>query len=137
MAFKLNSRIIKFGLVGVSSVIIQTALFNILILFTKLSPSIATLVADQFAIVTSFIINNKFTFSDTELKDIALIIKAFFKFYWIVIFSTILQTIIVFFGTNIFGTSFFVSNFFFVLGLAVTLLWNYNMQKKHVWKNKN
>lgn len=126
-------RIIKFGGVGITSVIIQTALFNFFMLVTKMSPTLATVVADQFAISSSFILNNYFTFHDKKHTQLTKIIPAFAKFWSIVMTSTIIQALMVFAGTSVFGYGFVSANIFFVLGLIVTFFWNYKIQKKFVW----
>ena len=126
-------RIIKFSMVGFSSIAIQIALFNVIILSSNLSPALATILADQLAIINSFILNNQFTFKDrkhTKLKPIA---NAFGKFYIVVMVTTLIQALIVYLGTSYFGNSFYTSNFFFILGLVLTFFINYKIQKNIVW----
>lgn len=126
-------RIIKFSMVGLSSITIQIVLFNILILFTKLSATWATILADQFAIINSFILNNRYTFKDKKHTEISSIIVAFGKFYVVVMATTLIQALIVYLGTHFFGSSFYIDNLFFILGLGVTFFMNYKFQKNLVW----
>lgn len=126
-------RIVKFGSVGVISIVIQTLLFNLFMAIFKISPAVATILADQFAIISSFVLNNFFTFHDKKHTQVAKLLPAFAKFWSIVMTSTLIQALIVFVGTSVFGTGFISANFFFVLGLVITFFWNYKVQKRFVW----
>jgi len=126
-------RIIKFSGVGVTSVVIQTLLFNLFMMVLDMSPAVATVVADQFAIISSFILNNHYTFHDKKHTQFTRLLPAFAKFWGIVMTATLIQTLIVFAGTRILGSGFISSNFFFSVGLVVTFFWNYKVQKTFVW----
>lgn len=141
--FKLNKiipltrglRIVKFGMVGVTSVFVQLFFFNILIIYYSLNPAISAIVADQFAILTSFGLNNYFTFKDRKHTKLKPTLKAFSKFYLIVMSTTLIQAMIVFIGTYFFGTGIFAANFFFLTGIFITFFLNYKYQKSFVWTN--
>jgi len=126
-------RIIKFSMVGFSSVSIQIIIFNLLIIFTQIPAHFAVILADQFAIINSFILNNKFTFKDKKLVFSKKIIFPFFKFYLIVSITTLVQSLIVWIGTRFFSDNFIYSNLFFVIGLIIAFFINYKFQKKLVW----
>ena len=128
-------RIIKFGIVGLSSIFVQFFFFNILLIKYSFNPAVGTIVADQFAILTSFILNNYFTFKDKKHTKLRPVLKAFSRFYVIVMSTTIIQAMIVFIGTYFFGTGVFVSNLFFLLGIIITFFLNYKYQKNLVWSN--
>ncbi len=131
---KAKLRIIRFGSVGIISVIIQVTLFNLIILSTSIKPFWATILADQLAIFNSFILNNRYTFNDKKYQKFYPKIKPFFKFYLIVSITTLIQAFIVYAGNLVFGYSFFVSNFFFMVGILVSFVINYSFQKRLVWK---
>lgn len=131
---KSKLRIIRFGSVGIISVIIQVTLFNLIIISTSIKPFWATILADQLAIFNSFILNNRYTFNDKKYQKFYPKIKPFFKFYLIVSITTLIQAFIVYTGNLVFGYSFFVSNFFFMVGILVSFVINYSFQKRLVWK---
>src|SRR3989344_4652722 len=90
-----NFRIFKFAAIGLTSIGIQSVLFNLLILATPMKPFLAVIVADQPAIVTSFLLNNAITFKDRQADfDKELILK-FGQFYLVVIVSALLQAVVV------------------------------------------
>lgn len=129
-------RIVRFGMVGIISIITQAMFFNIFIIFFKISPGLSTILADQFAIALSFAINNFYTFKDRKHTAMSLAFSAFIKFYSIVMIATLIQAFIVWAGTSISGRGLFWDNFFFAIGLGVTFFWNYATQKKFVWSKK-
>jgi len=129
-------RIVRFGMVGLISIATQAVFFNIFIISFKINPGLATLFADQFAIVLSFFINNHFTFKDRKHTALGASIEAFAKFYSIVMVATLIQAFIVWAGTSFFGKGIIIANIFFAIGLAVTFFWNYATQKKFVWRRK-
>jgi putative flippase GtrA len=129
-------RILRFGMVGLISIFTQAVFFNIFIIFFRISPGIATILADQFAIVLSFAINNFYTFKDRRHTAISRAFSAFWKFYSIVMIATLLQAFIVWAGTSVSGRGIFWDNFFFAMGLGITFFWNYISQKKFVWRRE-
>lgn len=127
-------RIVKFSMVGFSSIAIQIGMFNVFLTTSNLSPALATIVADQFAIINSFILNNRFTFKDRKFKSFGEKLRAFWKFYIIVMATTLMQAGVVYLGTRNFGEGFLVSNLFFGIGLVLAFFINYKSQKNLVWK---
>jgi len=129
-------RIVRFGMVGIISIFTQAVFFNIFIVFLEIYPVVATILADQFAIALSFMINNIYTFKDRKHAVSAVMFSAFFKFYFIVMIATLIQAFIVWAGTSVFGKGIFWANLFFAIGLGITFFWNYISQKKFVWRRK-
>lgn len=132
-----NYRIVKFIFVGASSVFIQAVIFNVLIIAFRINAGIATILADHFAIFSSFFLNNKITFKDKKIGFGKTMISKFFKYYGIVMISTLIQVIIVLAGVEIFGKGIITANVFFVVGLMVGFLWNYNVHRDVVWNSEN
>lgn len=127
-------RVIKFAIVGFSSILIQGLIFNLLIIFLKMSPTLATIISDQVAIAWSFIVHNNFTFGDIHLPTNSELYKKFGLFYLIVMTSTLLQALTVFAGTSLFGDSLLVSNISLAIGVIIGFFWNYSLQSVKIWK---
>lgn len=125
-------RLIKFGMVGTVSVSIQLILFNLFLIFGA-NPVISVFLADQFAILNSFYLNNKFTFKDRKFTFSRNIFKPFIKFYSIVSITTLIQASIVYLGILAFGNTVLISNILFISGLFLAFVINYNFQKRFVW----
>jgi len=131
---KEHLRIVKFASVGFSSIIIQAVFFNLFIIIFSFSAPLSAIIADQIAIVSSFIFNNYLTFRDKRHKISKAMISGFARFYAIVMISTLFQSFIVWIGIVVFGKSLVVANLFFGAGLLLSFFWNYKMQKRLVWK---
>jgi len=126
-------RIIKFGAVGLSSILIQFTLFNLILYFSKIPSYFAAPIADQFAILNSFFLNNRFTFKDKKHKGVRSKVNPFLKFYLIVSSTTLLQAVILYLGNKFFGSQLLISNLFFIIGLGISFFINYMLQKRIVW----
>lgn len=133
---KQKLRIVKFGIVGLISLSIQFVIFNYILLTYKLNPIASGIISDQFAIISSFILNNHITFTDRKFSYSTEIFKKFLKFYSIVMVSTLIQSIVIYIGTNIFGKGLISSNIFFLIGIAIGFFWNYTSQKRFVYNKK-
>jgi putative flippase GtrA len=129
-----KTRIIRFGAVGVSSVILHNILFNLLIIFTTMNPGLANFVSDQIPILTAFYLNNIYTFKKNKMGLGKRMLVKFGYFYAVVIISTLIQSVIVYGGTRAFGDTLLVANLFFVIGLGVGFLWNYGIQSRFIWR---
>ncbi len=129
-----NLRLIRYAMVGVSSISVQIIIFNILLAVTKFHPGTATILSDQLVILTSFYFNNGYTFKDKKHTHFVKVVKAFSFYYAITMISTLIQASVVLSGSYFFGKGIITSNIFFVLGLVVAFIWNYTLNKHIVWK---
>lgn len=127
-------RVFRFALVGALSLILQMSIFNFLILSFDLNRAISAFLSDQIPILISFIINNYFTFRSYSLGFDKETISKFIKFYAVVVSSTLIQTLVVLFGTTMFSNEVLWSNIFLILGLVFAFIWNYTIQSRLVWK---
>ena len=69
-------RFFKFAVVGSLGLVIQTALYWILGFGIKIvSPTVATILGGQLAILSNFILNNVWTFGDRKITSIPVLLK--------------------------------------------------------------
>ncbi|MBP7928132.1 bifunctional glycosyltransferase family 2/GtrA family protein [Patescibacteria group bacterium] len=126
-------RFAKFVLVGLSSFAIQFSIFNYLLIITQMPATLATLLSDEFAIVSSFFLNNKLTFRDRPAHRNNKLFIAFVKYHAVVLVATLIQTGTVFFGSLYLGNDLLTSNLLFMLGLLISMFWNYKLYSYFVW----
>ncbi len=126
-------RFAKFFLVGLSSFVIQFSIFNYLLIITQMPATLATLLSDEFAIVSSFFLNNKLTFKDRPVHRNNKLFTAFVKYHAVVLIATLIQTGTVFFGALYLGNDLVTSNLLFMLGLLISMFWNYKLYSYFVW----
>lgn len=132
LRFRESQSFIKFGIVGLVGFIVDAGLFNILRI-SLLESKIAALFSGGLAMITTFILNNAWSFGDRKITDSVEKAKSF-VFY--VISSTIpilVRSKLVGYATHWFGDTVFVSNTAFLIGITFGLVWNYVIYSRIIW----
>lgn len=131
------SRFLKFIIVGGTGLLIQTLLYLSLSSYTKtLSPAAATIAGGQLAILSNFILNNLWTFKDRRLSNFTTIFIKLIQFYLTSNIAVIfIQGGIMKLGEILTGNSIFIHGFY-VLALILTLLFNFTVYNKYIWKKR-
>jgi len=122
-------------LVGFVGLFVDGGLFNILRL-TPLRSSLATPVSGFIAMMTTYLLNNYWSFSDRKIDSIN---KKLVGFIVYVISSTIpilVRSKLVIIATSAFGDTFFVSNTAFFIGIVFGLVWNFLVYSKIIWRKR-
>lgn len=103
-----------------------------------LQPDTATVVGGQIAIVSNFILNNVWTFREARITTGRKLARSFLKFFLTSNIAVIgIQKPVTWFGKQYFGASATTPNLiFFVIALAFTLIWNYTIYNRFIWKVK-
>lgn len=134
-----NNRFFKFAIVGGTGLVIQTLIYYFLGFILRLvSPSFATIIAGQFAIVSNFTLNNHWTFKEEKISQFSKLITKFLQFWLTSNFAVIvLQGGTVRIGEWLVGQESLLIHLFFFTGLVITLLWNYTIYNRFIWKTKS
>lgn len=127
-----NIRKAEFILVGLTSLMVQATFFELFYLFFKITPTLSSIIADQFAILSSYVLNESITFADKSSHRLGL--RNLAKYYLIVIFSTFLQAGIMYIGTNYFIDSILAVHLYLIMGIFSGIIWNYSLQNFFIWK---
>ena len=131
--FKDFARFFKFLIVGGTGLVLQTLLY--LLLSKPTSPAIATIIGGQLAILSNFILNNLWTFKDRKLISLGKILISLVKFYLTSnIAVIIIQGGIMKLGENLVDPETIYIHGFYVLAMALTLVWNYTIYNRFIWK---
>lgn len=140
---------LKFLVVGTIGFAINTAVLVVGVHFGMV-PANAGMLGAEFAIISNFILNNLWTFSDRKLTSWHEIPKKFITFNILSFGSAVIQFISLKIGELIFGLASykgpiidapFIKIFswylvFYVAGVAIGLVWNYIMYSKVIWRKK-
>lgn len=147
-----SSHIFKFGVVGgIGFIVTASGSF----LFTRIpalvsfanqlsntthlafiSPTaIATAVATECAIVSNFILNNLFTFSDRKLKA-SQVIPKFVQFNVGSLGAVVINFLVVGIGTSLTGIGTISKLTWLVIATAIAMFVNYMVYSKLIWKKK-
>lgn len=128
------SRFFKFGFVGAFGLLIQTLVFEILGLRLRvLTPSIATVVGGELAIISNFILNNLWTFKDYAVTGTKFLFK-FFQFNLTSLISLTVQFVILFIGESIARGNNPVIRGFYFGAIIIVLTINYTVYNVFIWK---
>lgn len=132
-----SSRFFKFGIVGGTGFVLQTILFNLLgVLLKIVSPTLAAILGGQVAIVSNYLLNNVWTFQDKKITHPTKLLSKFGQFWLTSNFAVlILQGGVVKLGELTFGDHPVYLNAFYLLGILLTLIWNYTVYNRFIWKS--
>ena len=131
-------RILRFLVVGTTGFLIQTAIFTFLWKSFGYDPALSTVIGAEFAIISNFILNNFWTFSDRKLKkSLPILIPKFLSFNVLSFGSPIIQWLTVRAATNYIGDQDLVTWAAYISGILIGLVWNYTVYNKIIWKKKS
>ena len=132
------ARFMKFAVVGGTGLVMQTILYRILGFNLKLlSPAWATIVGGQAAILSNFILNNIWTFKDRKIGSFKALGVKLVQFYLTSNIAVIfIQGGIMRAGELMIGRDSVLINGFYISALALTLVFNFTVYNKYIWKQK-
>jgi dolichol-phosphate mannosyltransferase len=128
-------RFLRFGLVGLSGVVVDMLLFYLLSDPTMLGWGLtrSKMLASEIAIVNNFCWNDRWTFKDlaqTQSKK-RQTLRRFLKFNTICLMGMILNILILNLLYNVFGLNRYLGNF---LAIALVTAWNFWINLKLSWR---
>lgn len=129
----INPNFIKFCIVGFIGLFVDTGLFNLLRV-TVLSSQYAAITSGATAMITTFLLNNYWSFSERQLEGYT---KKVLSLILYVVSSTIpivVRSKLVEIAAVRFGDTFIVSNAAFAIGIVFGLLWNFTVYSKIIWR---
>lgn len=128
-------RFIQFGLVGLSGVFVDMAVFYLLSDPSTLGLGVtrSKIVAGELAIFNNFLWNDLWTFRDISKgqKGIKKLVKRFLKFNTVCLMGLILNVLILNLLLNVFGINRYVAN---LIAIAAVTLWNFWINLKLSWR---
>ncbi len=122
----------KFLVVGTIGFIINTIVLEGMVRF-GFHPTIGSLFGAELAIISNFILNNRWTFRERKISGKRQITK-FIQFNTTSVGAILIQTGSVFIGTFFFGVATY--RIFYIIGVGIGLMWNYIMYSRVIWKHK-
>lgn len=123
---------IKFLIVGGWGFVINTIVLEVLV-FLGFHPAAGSAIGAECAIVSNFLLNNHWTFRDRKIEKSRRPAK-FLQFNGTSLGAIALQAGIVYTGTHIYGVDAY--RVFYILGVAMSLGWNYMMYSRVIWKKE-
>lgn len=118
-------RFVKFGLVGGSGVVVNTAALFALTEWARVGLSIASPIAVEFAIINNFYWNNVWTFRARGIDAGRLV-----KFNLVSLVGMAITTGVLLFLVGNFGIHYLIANLF---GIGVAMVWNFLVNFFWTW----
>lgn len=126
-------RFIKFIAVGFSGIVVNEGLLWLLVTFNGMPPSLASPIAIEASIISNFLLNNFFTFSDRRSKTLWGTINNLLRFNLVTIVGLGLNWGILWIFSDILGVHYLIANLF---GIAAAALTNYFLSNHWAWELK-
>jgi dolichol-phosphate mannosyltransferase len=117
--------------VGLSGVIVNEGILWLLTEFGGLRYYYSSLVAIEASIISNFILNDYFTFSDRRTGKTRSFITRLLKFNVTCAAGAGIQYGILLLLTSVVGLNYLVSN---IIGIIVAFIWNYTLSLVWTWK---
>jgi putative flippase GtrA len=129
-----NSRLFRVAVFGGTGVVVQTILFEVVgIWLGLLRPSLATLLGGECGVLTSFLLNNRFSFND---RVHAPLLYRLARYHVVVSGSLFIQWLSVF-GAEMATDNIWVLRGAYIFGIGVGFILNYTGYRLWVWKHHN
>lgn len=126
------SQFIKYGIIGLSGLLIATYVIFICQYFFLLPKSISIAISIEISILTNFILNNYWTFRTNKLQGIWKISRGLVTFHAICLGGALINQAIALKMLG-FGIDVYLSNAF---GYFIAAIWNYIINVNITWKGK-
>jgi len=114
-----NTRLLKFGMVGVSGMVVDFGLTWLCKEKLKWNRYLANSIGFSTAVINNFLINRYWTFSDSTVHDTP---RQFTSFTLIALIGLALNNLIVYLFHKKGGLNFYVSK---LIAIAIVFIWNY------------
>lgn len=124
-------RLMKFCAVGLSGIIVNQGLLWSLTEFAGLRYYISALFAIEASIISNFVLNDYFTFSDRRTGRGKSFLVRLLKFNVTCLAGAGIQYVLLLLFTSALGIHYLISN---LIAIAVAFLWNYFMSSWWTWK---
>ena len=126
-------RFLKFGLVGLSGVLVNEGLLWLLTENLGLYYLLSAAIAVETAIITNFILNDIWTFRDRRTSGNRSLLGRGLKFNLVSLGGLGINIAILWTVTEVVGISYLISN---LIGIAGATLWNYTINTLWTWRAK-
>jgi dolichol-phosphate mannosyltransferase len=128
-------RFLRFGIVGLSGVFVDTAILYLLSDPSSLGWGLtrSKIIASELAIVNNFLWNDRWTFGDisNQQKGWSKRLKRFLKFNLICLAGLVLNVLLLNLLFNVFGFNRYIAN---LVAIAAVTLWNFWLNLKLSWR---
>lgn len=126
----------KFLAVGLAGLFVDGGLFNLLRVVVA-SSSTSALASGFFGILTTFVLNNYWSFGDRPLEGATDKVKYFVFYLASSLIPILVRSKLIHLANLYFGDTLIISNGAFLVGLTFGTIWNYAVYSRIIWRKKS
>jgi len=126
-------RFLRFGLVGGSGVLVNNAILFALVEGLRVPPVPAAVVATECAIVSNFLLNDRWTFADLRHATAQPWPRRFASYNLLTLGGLVLSVGVLALLHGVAGLHYLLAN---IVGIAVGTLWNYGSNHQWTWARR-
>lgn len=133
LRYERDKHFFKFLVVGGIGFVVDSVLFNVVFLIRALS-AVAAIVSGFTAMLTTLILNNKWSFGDRNMGSAKTKALKTFMYFFSSTFPILFRNYIIEWGRASLDDTFIVRNLLFLFGVSVGLVWNFIVYNKIIWR---
>jgi len=126
-------RFLRFGAVGASGVLVNNAVLLALVEGLRMPPVPAAVVATECAIVSNFLLNDRWTFADVRRSTSAPWLRRFASYNLLTLGGLVLSVGVLALLHGVAGVHYLLAN---AVGIAAGTLWNYGSNHQWTWARR-
>lgn len=126
-------RFLRFGMVGGSGVLVNNALLLGLVEVLHVAPIPASIVATECAILSNFVLNDRWTFADARRASSRPWYRRLLSYNLLTLGGLVLNVGAIALLHGVAGMHYLVAN---LVGIAIGTLWNYGSNHKLTWARR-
>ena len=126
-------RFLRFGIVGGSGVLVNNAVLLALVEGLRIPPVPAAVVATECAIMSNFVLNDRWTFADMRSSTSRGWFRRFASYNLLTLGGLVLSVGVLALLHGVAGLHYLLAN---VVGIAVGTLWNYGSNHQWTWARR-
>lgn len=124
-------KILKFGLVGLSGILVNTGILFVLTEWVHIYYLVSSIFAIEASIITNFLLNDLWTFNGNSKNKFSKKWKRFLSYEVISICGTLINMGILFIFTDLVGLWYIIAN---IIGIFVAFIWNFLVNRNVTWR---
>ena len=125
--------VIKFGIVGITGIFVNTGVLYILSGIFNIFYPISSFVAIELSIINNFVWNDIWTFANEKNRKISNVTHRFLSYQIVSIGGMLINICVLIFLTEILGIYYLISN---LIGIFVAFSWNFLVNRMTTWRIK-
>jgi dolichol-phosphate mannosyltransferase len=123
-------RVFKFGIVGISGIVVNLGILFILVEFFAINKDVASPIAIEFSILNNFIWNDLWTFSSVENQKVSSRLHRLVTFNAVSVGGAVINYAIFLMLTSWFAVYYLAAQ---LIGILIAFVWNFLLNRRVTW----